>query len=489
MSSFAHGIRCLDGNDLFNGERLNWRQRVERLIYEEDVVTLSVEEINRRIPASITVFITRSYLPRPECIPKHVFNEISEDIYQKFWSGDVESIECVYKKLMAQKMVESRSNIIDSEGSLKWATIETAMVVENLIDLTSQFYTSINKDVQDQPPTSYPTSNSASVSITTLPPVDSLAAATSDVNIVPVTVSSEPQSEKDSLVNKGKIIAATQVLSAATSHSAIPILNQVSSPRQTLQQSRQPSPYRPLSLKTTFRTLPDISAIRSDKCSKLGKVRVVKSSGCTVRSDVDIDNSMELHKLKHLDEAYYDQMTLLPEIPRETVAIYRLHIYFNVWDDASNSIVVKSGWASLQGRTLDDMLPILEIVSLVEKVPEKVPEKAPLAPVSVAPSTSNIVRSSSVSPRVTCPFCSIDITLHDLPAREHHVNNCGQGVTTALPSGAAKRGKENERVAQQQAAHKKSKAVVEANKSACPICARMVLTTLFEAHVNECLNN
>jgi len=117
-----------------------------------------------------------------------------------------------------------------------------------------------------------------------------------------------------------------------------------------------------------------------------------------------------------------------------------------------------------------------------------VPDKAPLAPVSVAPSSSNIVRSSSVGPRVTCPFCSIDITLHDLPAREHHVNNCGQGVTSALPSGAAKRGKENERVTQQ-AVHKKSKAVVEANKSACPICARMVLTTLFEAHVNECLNN
>lgn len=475
MSSLTPSLCGFDG---FISDRLNWRQQVDKLIHKDDRSTFAADDlINQCVPRAIGALIERSYLPRPERIARDVFLSISRNAHQNFWSGDVDTIEYVYRKLMAEKMVESNSSVCCPGDSLKRTITETAMAVENLIDVTNQFYNSI----QNQQTISYPTKNNLSLPSASKLPSNDSATTVNDINTVSVAVSSIPQVDYGNASNIGKNDSRKPISLAATTAALNGINDQVNLPQIDQEVLRD--------AKANFTTLPNVSMIRSDTCTKLGKVRVIKLTGCTVRNDVDIDNSTEVHKLKHLDEAYFDQMTLLPAIPNETVAIYRLHIYFNVRDNDDNAIL-KSGWASLKGRTFDDMLPILEIVMPVEKVTEK----APLAPVTTISSSSNVTSSSSSSsniskPGIFCPFCSVDITLYDLPAREHHVNICGQSLISTLPTGTAKRGKENDRVAQQLSVAKKSKAVAESCKSACPICARMVLSTLFEAHVNECLNN
>ena len=483
MSSSSNSSISWRGCGVFEATRPCWRQQVERLTTcGPGVVTYTANDLLKyRVPEAIAVLIARSSLPRPEAISRDVFLSISQEVHQRFWSGDVDSIECVYKKIIAQKMIESDAIILNAEGSLNRTLTETTMAVDSLVDLTTQFYGSVSNSLNLQP-IFKPPKQCINVSSEPKLPVNDSAGSVNDIIVAPGNVSSKPLVDKGTTSNIVKIDSIKPTSSVPVIASANNVKSPLNhlQPKQQIPQRDQHRRHLGLQTDTKFATLPDISTIQADKGIKLGIVRVVKPSGCTVRNDIDIDNSREVHKLRHLDEAYFDQMTLLPAIPNETVAIYRLHIYFNVTNDNKDGNL-KNGWASLKGRTFDDMQPILEIVQPLEKA--QVVADTPMTSGDSGISSSD----NSVISRIFCPFCASDITLHDMPAREHHVNNCGQNM--ALPTVAAKRGKENDRAMQQQVVPKKSKNMEEKNKSSCPICARLILSTLFQAHVNECLND
>jgi hypothetical protein len=123
--------------------------------------------------------------------------------------------------------------------------------------------------------------------------------------------------------------------------------------------------------------------------SNVGCVTVVRQAGCTIRSGVSIDNSQPIMSCRYEDVLYYDLIEILPADDSDTIAVNRLHVYC-----ACPGGGIIHGWASQQGRLIDDQDLILDI--LYEPDPLIIPPPAANHPQSVG--------SSAIDMEI-CPIC------------------------------------------------------------------------------------
>jgi hypothetical protein len=110
--------------------------------------------------------------------------------------------------------------------------------------------------------------------------------------------------------------------------------------------------------------------------------------------------SLSLHayvdRLEYGKEVPFDRIVTAGAIPGETVAVQRLHVLIGmqggkeVW-----------GWASLHGRTTEDMNPILQILSYPAPQPQ------------------------------ACDVCDTDMSTMTDSERNEHVKACMQAIAAA----------------------------------------------------------
>jgi hypothetical protein len=166
-------------------------------------------------------------------------------------------------------------------------------------------------------------------------------------------------------------------------------------------------------------------------------------------------------RLKFEEVVQFDLIREVPGIPGETVATKRLRI-IRVLDELINAPVDVVGWASLTGRALDDQDPIMSILRMPdahnrstteEPIKNRVPhentiyhqqsriiQKSVSQPTPGGSSNGIAVPVAVQAPRFpeasgsstknvhaepfNCPICDMDISLFDIPARNHHINIC-----------------------------------------------------------------
>ena len=89
--------------------------------------------------------------------------------------------------------------------------------------------------------------------------------------------------------------------------------------------------------------------------TSLGQAVVTRGEGCTVRSGSNIDESEVVSRLSVTTPFFFDTFVDLPADPaEEVVAVRRLRVI-------DNGFVL--GWVSVNGRTMDDQNPIVQVQS------------------------------------------------------------------------------------------------------------------------------
>jgi hypothetical protein len=164
---------------------------------------------------------------------------------------------------------------------------------------------------------------------------------------------------------------------------------------------------------------PSVTKISTaDPSVRIGKARVIRPDGATIRDGIDIDTSNIIYKLKQGDVVEYDtvEWTQLSADDDDIVSVQRLHVTAMQTSSSQGKSEYITGWASLTGRTIDDMCPIFEILMHSNNRPT----------VEVYDLTTADDEPKNIKPVLlpSCPFCQLDLSIYSKLEVDQHMSAC-----------------------------------------------------------------